>query len=263
MTMSEIRLSDGVSSDEGSTDDRRWVRLYAPGIGPHAAIEPALPLDAFEFNVAARPDAIALWYFDTALSFRQLGQKVDALVKAWVDQVKKGDRVVILNQNTPATVIGVLAVWRLGAIVVPLNPMLKRRELVHYLHDAEPCAAIVGAEQAMALHGAILDWGGNLSVAVSFANEFLREGDTPNFLGKVSEDIEMPDGWSRLSTLLNESGTSSGWSIDRSDIAFLTYTSGTTGEPKAALISHANVASSAEVYRQWLELTSDDVLFRT
>ena len=138
MTMSEIRLSDGVSSDERSTDDRRWVRLYAPGIGPDVAIEPALPLDAFEVNVAGRPDAIALWYFDTALSFRQLNQKVDALVTAWAERVKKGDRVVILNQNTPATVIGVLAVWRLGAIVVPLNPMLRRRELVHYLHDAEP-----------------------------------------------------------------------------------------------------------------------------
>jgi long-chain acyl-CoA synthetase len=261
MTMSEIRPSDGVSSNEETTDDRRWVRLYAPGIGPDVAIEPALPLDAFGVNVAARPDAIALWYFDAALSFRQLGQKVDALVTAWADRVKKGDRVVILNQNTPATVIGVLAVWRLGAIVVPLNPMLTRRELVHYLHDAEPCAAIVGAEQAMALHGAILDWGGSLSVAVSFTNEFLREGDTPALLGKVSENIEMPDGWSHLSTLLDEPGTSSGWSIDRSDIAFLTYTSGTTGEPKAALITHANVASSAEVYRQWLELTSDDVLF--
>src|SRR5258708_9129365 len=195
MTMSKIPPSDGVSSNEETTDDRRWVCLYAPGIGPDVAIEPALPLDAFEANVSRRPDAIALWYFDVALSFRQLGQKVDALVTVWADRVKKGDCFVILNQNTPATVIGVLAVWRLGAIGVPLNPMLTRRELVHYLHDAEPCAAIVGAEQAMALHGAILDWGGSLSVAVSFANEFLREGDTPALLGKVSEDIEVPDGW--------------------------------------------------------------------
>src|ERR1700733_10616270 len=105
MTMSETRPSDGASNDERSTDDRRWVRLYAPGIGPDFAIDPALPLDAFEANVAARPDAVALWYFDTALSFRELGQKVDALVTAWADTVKQGDRVVILNQNTPATVI--------------------------------------------------------------------------------------------------------------------------------------------------------------
>jgi long-chain acyl-CoA synthetase len=259
--MSEIRFSAGVSSDARSADDRRWVRLYAPGIGPDVAVEPALPLDAFEANLATRADAVALWYFDSPFSFRELGKKVDALVGAWTDRVKPGDRVVILNQNTPATVIGVLAVWRLGAIVVPLNPMLRRRELVHYLHDAEPSAAIVGAEQATALHGAILDWGGSLSVAVSFANDFLREGDTPVLLGKVAENIEMPDGWGRLSTLIEEPAVSSRRSTDRSDIALLTYTSGTTGEPKAALITHANVASNAEVYRQWLELTGDDVLF--
>ena len=43
MTMSETRPFDGASNDERSTDDRRWVRLYAPGVGPDFAIDPALP----------------------------------------------------------------------------------------------------------------------------------------------------------------------------------------------------------------------------
>src|SRR6267142_1013422 len=97
-------------------DDRRWVSLYSPRM-------PA--------EMRLQVDAMA-----------------GALAGAWADRVRHGDRVAILNQNTPATIIGLLAAWRLGAAVMPLSPMLTRRELVHFLMDGEPSAAIVGVEQA-------------------------------------------------------------------------------------------------------------------
>jgi long-chain acyl-CoA synthetase len=261
MTMSEIRSSDNVSNDRCPGDDRRWVSLYSPGIPADIANAAASPLDCFVQCLAARPEAVALWYFDSPLSFCELDRSANALAAAWADRVKQGDRIAILNQNTPATVIGLLAAWRLGAAVTPLNPMLTRRELRHYLSDSEPSAVIVGAEQAAALQAAVADWGGSPAVAVAFASDFLRDGDSPSLLQKIHEDFVLPIGWTSLSTVLAGTGSPPVRSVAGRDTALLTYTSGTTGQPKAALNTHANVAFNAEVYRQWLTLGPDDVLF--
>jgi long-chain acyl-CoA synthetase len=261
MSMSEIRSPMGVSNGASDDDDRRWVSLYSPGMPAELTVAVESALDAFNQSLAASPEAVALWYFDTSLSFREVDQKARVLAAAWADTVKQGDRVAILNQNTPATVIGLLAAWRLGAAVMPLNPMLKRRELVHYLTDGQPSAIIVGAEQAAALQGAISDWRGTPAVTVAFPRDFLSQGQVPRLLEGLPDDFVAITGWSRLSELLSGTGTSLTRKVAKDDAALLTYTSGTTGQPKAALNSHANVAFNAEVYRRWLMLDPDDVLF--
>ncbi|ODV44036.1 hypothetical protein AWV79_11940 [Cupriavidus sp. UYMMa02A] len=168
----------------------------------------------------------------------------------------------ILNQNTPGTVVGLLAAWRLGAAVMPLSPMLTSRELVHYLKDGEPAAVLVGQVQAPALYSALTDWGGNSMVAVTDARDFLHDAERPALLEGIPSESELPAGWHRLDEMISPAGRRPGRKeFFDADTALVTYTSGTTGQPKGALNSHANVAFSAEVYRRWLALCPDDVLF--
>jgi long-chain acyl-CoA synthetase len=259
--MPVIAPSDLEPTPKGESDDRRWVNLYRPGIAADLSIEIASSLDAFEEALTAHPGAVALWYFDSPLTFRELDRKASALAAAWKDRVRLGDRIAILNQNTPATVIGLLASWRLGAAVMPLSPMLTRRELSGYLNDGEPTAVIVGADQVAVLRGAISDSAISPIIAVAFPDDDLLEGEFPALLENIAKDVELPSGWSRLSTLVQGSEKTPRHRIRGRDTALLTYTSGTTGRPKAALNSHANVVFNAEVYRQWLTLDSHDVLF--
>ena len=259
--MSDALSFNAVLDSGHVSHDHRWSKLYPAGIAAEIIVPVGSPLEAFENTLRARPEAIALWYFDSPLSYRELDRQAGALAAAWADRVGSGDRVAILNQNTPATVIGLLATWRLGATVMPMNPMLIRRELVHYLSDGEPAAVIVGVEQVTALHGSLTDWKSSPEVAVAFPSDHLRGGDSPDVLKRISEDLVLPQGWSRLSTLLEGEQTASKRKIAGHDVALMTYTSGTSGQPKAALNTHANVAYNAEVYRLWLHIGIDDVLF--
>ncbi len=245
-----------------SSGERPWLRLYPADI-PHDLASPfETPLAAFEAVAGANLDRTALWYFDTPMSFGALSGHANALAAAWAGRVAFGDRVAILNQNTPATVIALLAAWRLGAAVIPLNPMLTARELTHYLADGEPAAIMVGAEQAAALADALASWGGSPVIAFSAAQDFLQfDGAPPAPLRGLKGTNEIPDGWAVLLDLPPAPAMFAHRVVHGTDLAFLTYTSGTTGRPKAALNTHANVAFNAEVYRRWLRLDADDVLY--
>jgi long-chain acyl-CoA synthetase len=204
---------------------------------------------------------VALWYFNSAVTFLEVDRMANALAFAWQHSIQPGARVAICNQNTPATVVGLLAAWRLGAAVMPLNPMLTRRELVHVLRDGEPAAAIVGAEQARVFHEALTDCGAAVKVAVAFPGDYLPDEQAPQSLRNIPGEFPHQDGWTRMVELTASDRRLAPRSICGHEVAFLTYTSGTTGLPKAALNSHANVAFSADVYRLWLDLGPEDVLF--
>ena len=92
--------------------------------------------------MAGRPGGAAarrpfLYYFDTPVSGAAVDADSDALAAALAARgLGRGDRVALFMQNVPQFVIALLAAWKLGAIAVPVNPMLKERELRHVLADS-------------------------------------------------------------------------------------------------------------------------------
>ena len=239
---------------------RPWLRLYAEDMPPELSLELHSPLECFERCVALRPHAHALWYFDSPMSYQEIDAQAARLAAHWAPTIAVGDRIVILNQNTPATLVAIIAAWRLGAIVMPLSPMLTRWELLHHLRDGEPRAALVGALQAGAFRDALLDWGASVSVVSLQLADHLQPTDRPEFLKVLAAPQELSSEWQAFSSLQKQAPAPK-VDLQSSDIAFLTYTSGTTGKPKAAKNTHGNVAFSAEVYRRWLRLDAEDVLF--
>ena len=197
-----------------------WLKLYQV---PHMLPEdPATIIGGFEKSVARIPGRPAIYYFDKIVTFAELDEmatRFAARLAQW--GIGHGDRVALWLQNDPQFAAAQLGAWKRGAIVVPLNPMYKRKELSFHLEDSGARVLVCGeAPPARAEHTLTLE-------------EF-------DALPAADCDPRLP--------------------VSPGDIAYLVYTSGTTGNPKGAMILHRNVTFNVEVFRQWMRLGDGDVI---
>ncbi|MEO4037830.1 long-chain fatty acid--CoA ligase [Micrococcus antarcticus] len=188
-------------------------------------------------TVARQPDTVALLIGDARMSYRELDQAT-AVTAGWLRArgVQAGDRVAVMLPNVPTFVAVYEALMRLGAVMVPLNPLFTARELEYFLEDS-------GARMLWAMPGlpAVDEVAGNVDVEVvtldleAVGRECAVEGIAP-----VTEITPR----------------------DPDDDAVLLYTSGTTGRPKGARLTHTNLRSNAMATATGLgRLGPDDVVF--
>jgi long-chain acyl-CoA synthetase len=239
---------------------RPWLANY--GIGVPAEL-PAPTISAIEqFRLTARsfPDAPAIYYFDTVISYGELDALSSSLAAglAWLG-VRAGDRVALLLQNVPHYWVAQLAAWKLGAIVVPLNPMFKARELEYHLCDSGATALILHEGLYHDVAAEALGYTPTRHVITCSELEYL--GDSRPAMLAGTERRPARRAW-EIGELIarHASAPDPQAPVGPNSIAMLTYTSGTTGRPKGAMNSHANVAYNAEVYRIWMDLSSSDVI---
>ncbi|HET9079143.1 MAG TPA: AMP-binding protein [Trebonia sp.] len=241
--------------------DRPWLSLYEAG--KPADITPGYDDALAMWRGGAGADEAAhqpfLYYFGTAVTSGTVERDSDALAVALAARgLRRGDRVALYLQNVPQFVIAVLAAWKLGAIAVPVNPMLKERELRYVLADSG-AKAMVSLQDLWNSVGARAVAGTSVTVAVTTSPlEYLTE--VPPLLDGISR-VATP-GAVDLGELLRSHGGSrpEPVTLGPDDVALLTYTSGTTGDPKGAMNTHGNVVFNACVFREWMSLTPQDVV---
>ncbi len=167
------------------------------------------------------PDRPALQLDGAVLSYRELDDataRVAALLRA--KGVGPGDRVGLMLPNVPAFAVAYYGILRAGGVVVPMNVLLKGREVAFYLEDSEATALVAWHEfEGPAREGAEAAGAELVTVAPDAFERLLAEIDP------LPETVER----------------------DGSDTAVLLYTSGTTGTPKGAELTHANMATNCEV----------------
>lgn len=118
-------------------EDRPWTRLYPPDLSPAAAAQHDSVLEAFRAAVRRAPDAPAILYFDTTITYGELDVLSDAFAAELLDDgFAHGDRVALCLQNGPQFVLCLLGTWKAGGIAVPVNPMYREREIEHLLWDS-------------------------------------------------------------------------------------------------------------------------------
>ncbi len=178
------------------------------------------------------PHRPALAHGEVELTYRELGEAVDRLAARLGERA--GERVAVIASNVPALVVSLFGAWRAGATVVPLSARLRSFELRRVFADAQPSAAI-----SLASHG-----GFSLARELDALGEqiaTLSSGIIVDELGEAREELRWP---------ASESAEPLA-----PDVAAIMYTSGTTGEPKGALMSHALGVAEAQ---QLAELLGDD-----
>lgn len=183
----------------------------------------------------ARPHLPALRLDDLVLDYRTLDRR-SARVASWLtaEGVTPGDRVAIMLPNIPDFAVAYYGVLRAGAVVVPLNPLLKAGEIGYSAGD---CAART-----------ILTWGASLPEASAAAEQ----------LGITCTDVTTAGFTATLDGVEPCAGIA-----ERADdeAAVVLYTSGTTGRPKGAVLTHGNLRSNTETVSGLLGITETDTLF--
>jgi fatty-acyl-CoA synthase len=164
------------------------------------------------------------------ISYRELGDRMAATVAVLRQHgVTPGDRVAFAAANRPDVVVALAATLHLGAVFVPLNTRLSPAELRFIIRDAG--AAVLLADAAMAEHLApVRD-----ELGVAHALRLDDAGAGP-----------APAGWVDLASVAPATplALDAAAATEPDDVAVLMYTSGTTGDPKGAMISHGNIVAT-------------------
>lgn len=241
--------------------EKPWLRHYSSFVPGELPAPEGTLLDQLLTRAKETPDAPAFHYFDVTVSYHQLDEWATRLAAKFAQWgVGRGDRVAIYTQNNPAFLIGQYAAWKRGAIVVPLNPMFKEKELEYHLNDS-------GAKVMVALESLYETCAKSVvpvtcvqNVVVTHETDFLTEGHVaaiPMFREIVR--AKQGDADDLMEVLVSMSADDSVCVANRpDDIAFLVYTSGTTGNPKGAMNLHRNVLFNATVYQTWMQMGEMD-----
>ncbi|MFI0165988.1 class I adenylate-forming enzyme family protein [Streptomyces sp. NPDC017095] len=223
---------------------RPWLALLHSA--QRAPVDPADSLvHALGDAVAAAPDRTFLTYFDARLSYRETDELSDAVAAHLVARgLERGDRVAVLLQNSPHFALAVLGAWKAGATVVPVNPMYKSGEVAHVLRDAE-AVALVCADRAWETYLRQTAAGSPVRIVLTACERDLQTRDDPRVL--AFERLPAAPDADDLLAVARQGGRAPADRLPRpDDTALISYTSGTSGTPKGATNTHANIMYNAE-----------------
>jgi long-chain acyl-CoA synthetase len=181
------------------------------------------------------PDRVALRCDDVQFSFAELD---DAAARAATllerAGVEPGDRVGVMLPNSPAFAIAYYGIMYRGAVAVPMNPLLKAREVAYYLSNS-------GAKALFA--------------TPAFADEATAGA------AEVGAHCWLVDDGALMTLIAEQPAQDSPVKRHDDDVAVILHTSGTTGKPKGAMLTHGNLGRNAEVsVRTLVEIGPDDVV---
>jgi long-chain acyl-CoA synthetase len=251
-----------VTAVERTTDvyrSRPWLPLYRAGSPADLLVGVPDALSMWRDSVAKAGERPFMHYFGRTCTFAAVDCDSDALAVALDGYgLASGDRIALFLQNVPQFVVGLIAAWKLGCIAVPVNPMLKERELSYVLRDSGARGLICLQElwNSVAAKAAAAS---GLAVAVTTCPlDDLPAGYPPGLqsVHRVPTPGAVDFGeLIRLHAGLRPPPAA----LSSQTVAMLTYTSGTTGDPKGAMNTHGNIVFNARAYCDWIGLTDSDV----
>ncbi|WP_298254509.1 long-chain-fatty-acid--CoA ligase [uncultured Arthrobacter sp.] len=244
---------------------RPWLASYAPGVPTTFDVPEGTLTDVLEASVGTYGATTALEFFGASTSYRELGDAVDraaAGLKAL--GVTHGDRVALVLPNCPQHIIAFYAVLRLGAIVVEHNPLYTDRELRHQFEDHGAKLAIVWDRVAPRIQRFPADIAVTTVVRVDLISAMpmsrrlalalpLRRAREARTALTTTDELSGPRTLVAWKDLLRHRRLPQRHPRPAAtDTAVLQYTSGTTGVPKGAILTHRNLLANAAQGRAWV-----------
>lgn len=236
------------------------MKNYQPGVPAEIEL-PAEPLSAMlDRSVAEAGDHPALEFFGRRTTYRELGDQVDRVAEGLRRLgVRHGDRVALILPNCPQHVVAFYAVLRLGAVVVEHNPLYTSRELRHQFESHNARVVIAWDKTVAAIRAFPADVAPEHVVAVNLLEAFPT-------VKRLALSLPVPSLRRTRASLTEAAPGTIPWSdllahgpLDRAhprpevtDLAAIQYTSGTTGRPKGAMLTHLNLYANALQGEAWM-----------
>jgi len=240
--------------------DATWVRHYQPGVPAEIELPTESLVALYERSVAEAPDAVATEFFGRETTYAELGDQIARAAEGLRRLgVRAGDRVALILPNCPQHVVAFYAVLRLGAIVVEHNPLYTARELRHLFED-HAARVVISWDAAVAR---LRERPADIELDAIVAVNLLKAFPTVKRLALALPLKRLRETRARLTQ--PAPGTMSWEDLlaapplepahprpKVSDLAVIQYTSGTTGAPKGAMLTHFNLFANARQGEAWM-----------
>ena len=239
---------------------RPWIASYAEGVPEDLAPVTGSLVDIVDASARDYPDAAALQFFGRETSYRSLHEQIERAAAGLRELgVKAGDPVAIVLPNCPQHIVAFYAILRLGAVVIEHNPLYTPRELRKQFEDHGAKHAIVWTKVVATVQEFPADLAvtGLVSVDVIKAMPFgtrmalkLPIAKARESRAALTERVSGTVAWEQIVGTAPLPASHPRPATD--DLALIQYTSGTTGTPKGAALTHRNLLSNAAQARAWV-----------
>jgi long-chain acyl-CoA synthetase len=244
----------------GISTPRPWLASYAEGVPDEVDPPTGSLYDLVSASIAEFPKSVALEFFGEETTYTEMGEQIARAAEGLrLLGVQKGDTVALVLPNCPQHIVAFYAVLRLGAIVVEHNPLYTPRELRHQFedHGAKTVIAwnnVVATIQSFPEDVAVQNL---ISVDVTRAMPWATRALLRLPVAKAKESrralttaVHNTITWEQLQK--TEPIEPAIFRPDAGDVALIQYTSGTTGLPKGATLTHLNLTTNAAQARAWV-----------
>jgi long-chain acyl-CoA synthetase len=251
----ELDISDPFYVDE----EKRWFKKWWPeGVPYNAVFEEKTINELLDEQVKKYADSNFIWFLDTWISYKKFQDYVKSLARS-LDKlgIKKGDVVAIHLPNCVQYIISYYAITRIGAIASGINPTYQPIEILHQLDITKPKMLIVLDSLYEQFIKPIIDDTKIKTIVYTNLADVTNIKGVKKAIGKFvkripSGKVDFP-GAIKFNDLLKTEPKFDDVKIDvRTHPATYIMTGGTTGLPKAAVLTHFNVVSNAKQCKLWL-----------
>ena len=205
-----------------------------------------------------QPEKTAYYFLGKGTSYGELEQSVARFAAALEDLgVQKGDHIALLLGNTPHFIISLYASMRLGAVAIPINPIYTADEISYIIKNGD-VKVVVALDLLLPLVEAGVQ-------GFPQVEQYIICETTPEVGEKYDALSEGAKTKTKLFTHVLQGATRSVDPVDVApdETAIILYTSGTTGHPKGAMLTHQNLYSNARDIGDYLQVTSEDRVVAT
>jgi long-chain acyl-CoA synthetase len=225
-----------------------WHRHYDYNV-PTTIRYPRIPAQAiFQLAAGTFPDRTATHFYGTEVTFWQLRDQMLRMANALGKLgVKKGDRVGLHLPNCPQFIISYLATLSLGATVVNLNPLASAGEL-KFIIENTGMETIITFDMVLPNVRPLVKETGIKRLIATRVTDYIT-----GFGVSTARDLELEEGWRHFSELIDSTAETRlpRFTFCPDDPALIQFTGGTTGVPKGALLTHANIVAATLQVSLW------------